>query len=212
MASIRRKGVKWQAIVRRKGIPTQSRTFNRRGDAAEWARQAELKADRRDLGQDPRVLDTLTVGTLLERYRDEVVSRKRGAAEIETYIINALRRRSFAEIPLGNLDPSVFAKYRDARLDDVSPTTVSRELALLQHAFKIAADEWQLPLPRNPLASVKKPGVNRGRERRLREGELDRLREACRVCRNPLIEPLILLAVETGMRQGEMLRIRWTDL
>lgn len=31
-------------------------------------------------------------------------------------------------------------------------------------------------------------------------------------CRNPYIDPLIRLAIETGMRQGELLRIRWADV
>lgn len=78
MANIRKQGAKWQAQVRRKELPSISRSFHRKRDAEEWARQIELQADRRELPQDPKVLERITLRELVERYRDTVCIKKRG--------------------------------------------------------------------------------------------------------------------------------------
>jgi integrase len=66
-----------------------------------------------------------------------------------------------------------------------------------------------LPLAENPLGKLRLPFSPNRRERRLKEGELHKIITAARSCRNPLIVPIILLAVATGMRRGEILSLRW---
>ena len=78
MASIRRRGDKWQTQVRRKGQQPLSRSFHIRKDAELWARQMEVSADRGDLLHDPKVLARLTLGELVQRYRETVTGRKKG--------------------------------------------------------------------------------------------------------------------------------------
>jgi integrase len=102
--------------------------------------------------------------------------------------------------------------YRDERLLRVKPVSVKRELAPIRHLFEIARDEWGLAIKENPLAKLRWKGADRRRERRLRPGELARLIDAAKACRNPLIGVIIRLAVETGMRRGEILSIRQTDI
>jgi hypothetical protein len=78
MATIRKRGTKWQVQIRRVGVRPISRSFNVRKDAEAWARQMEVQADRRDLPSDPKSLQRVTLGQLVERYRDTVSVRKRG--------------------------------------------------------------------------------------------------------------------------------------
>jgi integrase len=54
--------------------------------------------------------------------------------------------------------------------------------------------------------------ANQRRERRLKEGEQNRLIEATAPCRNPYIGSIILIAIETGMRRGEILSMRWDHI
>jgi hypothetical protein len=77
MATIRKRGHKWQVQVRRNGLFV-SKSFHTQKDAQEWARQMEVQADRRDLPPDPKALERVTLGELVQRYRDTVTAKKRG--------------------------------------------------------------------------------------------------------------------------------------
>ena len=105
MAAIRKRGQRWQAQVRRKGQPPTTRSFRLKADALTWARQAEAKADRRELPADPKVLERTTLGDVLVRYRDTVVTVK-GSREIETIILNAILRTDLAKLQLADLSPA----------------------------------------------------------------------------------------------------------
>jgi integrase len=73
--------------------------------------------------------------------------------------------------------------------------------------FEVAREEWGLPIRDNPVRGLKVGRVDPQRERRLRDGELDRLLTAERKCRNPLIGPIVRLAIETAMRRSEILSV-----
>lgn len=211
MATIRKRGSRWQVQIRRQHAPTFSRSFARKCDAEVWGREMEVDADRRLLKHDPRILDQLTLAELVARYRDTISTKKRDA-KIE---IDRLTR--FAQLPIGKLslsalDGCVFAAHRDARLQEVSPSTVNRELAPLQHMFEIAREEWGLPIMYNPLKSVRRPRNNPARDRRLRPGEERILLAAAQSSNAGYIQPAIILAIETSMRRGEILRMDATHL
>lgn len=211
MATLRKRNGKWQAQVRRAGHTAQSRTFLHRADALKWARQTESELDRGDLPVHPAQLNGSTVGELMRRYRDEVIPRK-ASRKPEGELMAGLLKQRFTTLPLSRLSPQPFARYRDQRLETVRPATIHRELGLLHHMFEIARREWAIPLKTNPLSEVAKPRLDNRRERRLRGDEWPRLMGAAEQSRNPLIAPLIRLAVETGMRRSELLRLDWSDI
>ena len=149
MATFVKRGGKYLAVIRRKGCPTVCRTFHTKSDAEQWARLMELKADRRDLPASMKVLDTLRVKDVLERYRDEVIPQKRGA-KVETYILNAFLRQPLNKLTLAQITPAHFTAYRERRLKEVAPVTINRELGIVRHAFDIAMQEWDM-LYREPV-------------------------------------------------------------
>lgn len=213
MASIRKRGGKYHVQVRRKGHPPATRSFTKKADAERWARQVETEAERTGLQQDRSSLKGLTVGDLLVRYRDQIVPKKRPTtAKVETDMINALLRYSLAEVALDQLSAAPFVDHRDRRLATIKPASLRRELGLVQHAFEVARKEWGLPIETNPVAAITMPRVSNRRDRRLERDELERLLSACRGCRNKNIEPLIRVAIETGMRRSELVNIREADL
>jgi|SRR5688572_12333598 len=216
MATIRKRGTKWQAQVRRLGTAPITRSFLQRADAMAWARQVEADADRRGLPGDLKLLDKTTLGDVLVRFRDSVVALRK-SRDVETIILNAILRQPFTRQPLSYLNTSHFSEYRDLRLRTVQPVTINKELWLMQRALDVAAQEWAIPLQGNPLKALRKPKASSGRDRRLRAGnggncEWRRLMKACSACRNKVIKPLVEFAVETGMRQGELLRLSWSDI
>ena len=208
MATIRRLRGRWQAQVRRRGIPARARSFDKRSDADRWAREIEAEADRSGWVADTRLAEKTTLGELLTRYRDEVSPTKRSASS-EKARIGALIKRDLCRRTLAKLTSTHIAGYRDERLQSVAPATVIRELNTISHALDIAQREWGLWLPRNPAKIVRRPSAPQGRKRRLNEGEEARLLEACDQGRNRWLKPLIILALETGMRRGELVGLLW---
>lgn len=211
MATFIKRGKKYQAIIRRKGFPTASRTFHRQSDAKEWARYMEVKADRGELPTPIKVLESYKVRDILERYRDEISVKKR-SADTEIYIINALLREPIVNLTLAKITTAHFTKHRAERLKKVKPGTINRQFGIIRHAFDIAMREWDIPLRENPLAKLKKLKVNDARSRRMTLEEWEAIKKAATVCRNPFIMPLIQLALETAMRRGELLVMKWEHI
>ena len=64
-------------------------------------------------------------------------------------------------------------------------------------------------LSSNPVDRVKMPPPAPPRNRRLEDGEFERLEEAAKQTKNPHIWPILVFAIETGMRRDEILGLRW---
>jgi integrase len=211
MATIRRHREKWQVQIRRAGLRPISKSFKFRKDALEWARHTERQADRHELPTDPKVLQRVTLGELVERYRDTVSVNKKAYVN-ERISLNAFLSHQICSKRLSEVRTEDFAAFRDQRLRTIKPVSLKRQLDPIHHLFEVARDEWGLPIRTNPLDQLKLKAPSQKRERRLRPGELERLLDAAKGCRNKLIAPVIRFAVATGMRRGEMLAMRWTDL
>jgi integrase len=211
MATIRKRGTKWQVQVRRKGSPPLSRSFLHKADAQAWARHIELQADRGDLTPKAIVLSQLTLGDLIRRYLDEVVPRKRSAKN-EAAVLRAFLRHPVTQVALSKLTSAQLAAYRDERLTVVKGATVRREFVILRHCFETAKGEWSIPLRINPLKAVRLPSDSKARDRRLQQNDGEELMKAMTTPSAWYLRPLITLAIETGMRRGELLSIRWKDV
>jgi integrase len=203
MATIRKLRDRWQAQVRRRGIPPRAKSFDRKSDAERWARELEAEADKNGWLADTRVAEKTTLGELLNRYLNQVTPTKLGAAP-ERARINSIVRRPIALHSLAKLASPDLAAYRDDRLKSAAPPTVVRELSTISHAIEVATTEWGIWLPRNPFSQIRRPALPRGRTRRLQGDEEVRLLAACPIDGPPL-RPLLILAIETAMRRGELL-------
>ena len=211
MATIRKRGSRWHVQIRHVGQPSITRSFAEKQSAIEWARQTEAHIDRSGLAPNRAALSKLTLGDLLVRYQNEIVVHKRGS-QAETYIVEALAREKMSVYSIGRITPDVLRRYRDERLKLVKGATVCRQLSVLQHAFNVAIKEWGYPLSENPVAAIAKPPVGPSRNRRLQEGEFELLLNGCANSRVWWLKPLIILAIETGMRRGELLSISQANL
>jgi integrase len=211
VATIRKLRGRWQAQVRRKGMAPRAKSFDQKSDAEKWARSLETELDRCGALPDTKVAEATTLAQILTRYRDEVSPRKRSAVS-EVARINAILRRDICHRTLALLTTSDVAQYREARLRTVAAATVTRELNTISHAVDTATRDWGIYLPRNPCKLVRRPSAPRGRDRRLLPGEEARLLAAVDHGRNIYLRPLIVLAIETGMRRGELLGLEWKDV
>ena len=212
MASFRKRNGKWQVQVRRSGSEPQTRTFRSKEDAQVWARMIEARMDRADLPDGQKELKSLSLGDLLVRYREEITPRKKSAHK-ERYRLQRLLNHDIAQTRLDRLHAHKFATFRDERLTRVGPQAARHDLNLLSHAINIARTEWGVCLPSNPIDQIRKPTVPGFRERRISAEELERLSTGACVQTMPQhLWPLITVALETAMRKGEMLGLRWSDI
>jgi len=88
-----------------------------------------------------------------------------------------------------------------------------RELAYFSSIINHARREWDLYTP-NPVLGVRKPAQPQGRNRVLTYDEEQILLEACTPIanRNIYTRPFVILTIETAMRRGEILSLRWEDI
>jgi len=206
MASYRKFKGKWQVQVRRKGQRSISKSFLYRKDAENWARTTERELDNGNVIIDRSILTSTTLEELLVKYRDTITIKKR-RCKVETYCINAFLQWECTKLLLSEVTSKTFADYRDARLRVVTPSTVSREFTIYKHMFQVAINEWDIPLEANPLNKVKLPKYDDKRNRRLEAGEFDIIQDYCQSHQQLELLNVIIMAVETGMRRAELLRV-----
>ena len=200
MATIRKQHGKWQAVVRRKGFPQRSMTFDSKQECLKWARNAEHSLDTGGVGE---VRQHMLMHAAVERYISEVSVHKRGYAVERQRLMQMLRL--LPNIPINTMRAQHIAAYRDERVrQGVAGSTIVRELNNLSHIFSTASMEWGVSA-HNAVRDVRKPQQARGRDRRVTDEEYD-------VLRNTRFGDLIVLAVETGMRLGELLSLTWSNI
>jgi hypothetical protein len=86
-------------------------------------------------------------------------------------------------------------QYRDDRLRKVAPSSVRRELAVLQHCLEVARKEWNVGLSKNPVAEINKPSEYLAKQRRITSDELERLQESLEKSRHPNLANVVRFAI-----------------
>ena len=212
MASIRNRNGKWQARITRKGQPTVAKSFQSKQDAEKWARQLESEMDK-GCYTNTLLANRTLFKEVIERYIQEVTLKTRSRRE-DRFRLNALARHWVGNLTMSALTPTKVAKYRDERLLKVAPCSVIRELSYFSSIINHAIREWGIHMT-NPIPYVKKPPSPKGRSRILTDEELERLFVALKPkikSSNHWILPLTRFALETAMRRGEILGLRWEHI
>ncbi|MEN8729166.1 MAG: tyrosine-type recombinase/integrase, partial [Desulfuromonadales bacterium] len=207
--------IKYRALIRLKGYPPQSATFERRTDAKKWAQDTEsaIRHGRYFPSHESR---KHTFADLVERYIAQVLPHKPKMIKQQKSQLTWWKNQ-MGHYLLADVSPAMISERKEILLNEKkngktrSPATVSRYLSALSHAFTIAVNEWNW-LEHNPVAKVKKPAESRGRIRFLDDEERKALLNACQESTNKDLYPIVVLALSTGMRQGEILTLKWKDV
>lgn len=208
MASFSKRGNFWRAQVRSKGQDTISRTFDTKADAQVWARSIESAMDK-GVYIDNSEAQRTTLLEAIERYEKETIARK-GHPGQELQRTRHWKSQALAKRYLADLRGVDFAKYRDSRMvGGRAAATVRQELQVVSHLFETARKEWGMEGLLNPLKNIRKPSGSRERERRLNPGEFDDISAELARRGNPYALPAFELAIETSLRQGMLLALRW---
>jgi integrase len=208
----------WQAHVRRRGYPAQVRTFDTKAEAEAWASIVESEIAR-GVFVCRSEAEATTLAEALERYRKTVTPAKRGA-DIERFRLDRWGRHPLAFRSLASIRGKDVAAYVVERgQEGAAPATVHKELNLLSHLFNTARTAWGMESLTNPVDLVKgqRPKLPEGRDRRLVDDEKARLLAAAKVYdagphAGGHIAAIMILALETAMRRGEIAGMRWEHL
>lgn len=205
MATIRKLRSKWQAQVRIKGQKPQAKSFTLKSDAVAWARLVEAEIQK-GMFVDTSEAERMSVNDAIERYLRSISDQRKQLIERSTArpVLAAL-----GVVSLFNLTNQHLAEFRDEQLKLVGPTTVIHRLSLLNKVLKIASQEWSVPFPKG-IPSVRKPKRPSGRDRRLLGDEFGLLQDA--LIDTPVVQNIVVLAVETAMRRGELVKIKWEQI
>lgn len=208
MASISKRSGNWRASLYVRGR-RETKTFPSKAQAAAWAQQRESEL----VGV---ALPNNSMRDALRRYAREVAPTHRGV-RWEVLRCRALERDRLALVSLPQLRAADLAAWRDRRLTAVSAGSVRREMNLLQSVLGVARKEWGW-ISANPLADVKRPPAPRSRKRRISDDEIDSLTLALGYdggkpeTVSQRVAMAFLFAIETAMRSGEILGLRWADV
>jgi len=207
MATFRKRTDKWQARVQRTGQSPLAKSFNTKAEAIKWARHTESQLDLGTLAPKAAMPPLMRI---VDRYLAEVTPTKKGSKQ-ELNRGRQIARTALGPMQLDKITSEVVSKYRDGRLREVSNNTVRLELAFISVVFEQCAKEWGFKVS-NPVKQIRIPKPGKPRQRRLRPGEEEVLLAACAASCATYLHSLVVMAIETGMRFGELVSITWDNV
>jgi integrase len=213
--------ISYRAQVRVKGQPAKSETFPNRKEAEQWA--GGLESAIREHRHHPHLAAGKTsFQAAVTRYLTTVVNESDALDQRTRKTHLDWFAERFKGLTLAEITPDRVATARDALASEKwtrskeedgatyqrSGATINRYLATLSHMLNIAKREWRL-IDRNPVADIAKKKEARGRTRFLTDDERNTLLDACAKSEWPQLHTLVVLAISTGARRGELINLRW---
>ncbi len=203
--------------VRLKGHPVEIATFYRLTDAKKWA--ASIESSIRE-GRHFKTAEAKrhTLSETIDRYRKSILPHKSPSMERDQWSQLQWWKQHLGDRSLADVTSTIIAEHKDKlsqekgeRRKKRSPATVNRYLSALSHVFTIDVKEWGW-IEENPLRKVGKRKEPRGRVRFLSDDERVTLLAACQESEEPYLYPIVVLALSTGARKGEILNLEWSDI
>lgn len=221
MASIYKRKLKdgrtsWRAVIRVKGYPSVCETFERKQEAEDWAIGIERKIKLGQFKFDQHKSQH-TYNEIVERFLQD------GALEHHRSVEDTLRHLDYWKERLGayalvHITPELIGKERQLLLDSPSSkgkkrstATINRYMASLSSSLSYAVKQLRW-IEESPCSHLIKFKESPGRDRVLTVEEIDKLLSACLESRSPYLYCIVLIAITTGARQGEILNLEWKHI
>lgn len=208
--------VSYRARVRIKGHPVLIQSFASKTLAMKWKRDTESAIERGTFTYE-KPGSKHTLSELIDRYIEKVLPTKpKNARNVRQHLL--WWKQELGSYLLSGIKPNLIAQKRDDLLSSLtcknrprSPTTVVRYLASLSHALSVAVRDWEW-IQENPVLKISKPKISNERTRFLSDEERTKLMRACQESESKGLYPVVILALSTGMRRGEILNLKWGDV
>lgn len=217
MATFEKVGKRWKAVIRKKGYPKRTKTFDTKKEASAWAVTYENTLAQ---GIDESLIKGITFEVLIRRYLAEETIKKKTAYN-ESLTLNKFLS-DFPHITKKHInDVSAFdiAQWREEREKHVTGSTINREWDGLSVVYTHAMKGWGLPIKENPFLLVNRPKKGKPRDQRINEQDIKLLLESLDYQIGSPVEKAnhkvawcLLFAIETAMRLGEILKLENSDI
>ena len=212
--------VSYRVQVRIKGYPAEQATFERLTDAKRWAQQVEA-AMREQRHFKTAVSKRHTVADMIDRYLGQVEQERPKyfknnkpmlewwKGEIGTCVLSDLSKAVITEA----ID-KLSARQRtlkDGTIKAISPARVNRYISSFSRVCSLAYRDWEW-LPAHPMEKITRKAESKGRVRYLDDNERIALLDACKAARSSYLYLIVILALSTGARRGEIINLKWKDI
>jgi len=201
----RKKGIVYRVYIKKKGIRRISKSFDSKRLAVQFANSIE--SDRNKLLAYTQSKSHTLLSVVIDKY---LSSEYKG-----TRVNDERRKLSFWLEALGD---NVIIDITTVCINEARSTlpslfknaTVNRYVAAISVVFSYACREYGLHI--NPVRNIPSLPENNERIRFLSEAERTRLFSSCRASQWDKLYLLVLLAITTGARKGELTKLRWNDI
>lgn len=207
--------VKFRARFRRLGYRDVTKTFPDYKLAIRWLADQETNALNDDF--QPARGKKYTFSEALKRYKNEELPKKGNDARNRDHHLSFFEKH-LGKLLISRIRPSdikdaliLLESEGTAKRKNPAPATIVRYLASLSHLFTIAWREWEW-VSENPVKKIKKPSVFNERHRYLSLDEKERLLSETKKSKCPVLHLIVVLALSTGMRLGEILNLTFRDV
>jgi len=216
--------VTFTATIRLKGYPTVAKTFRNKSLAEEWAQKTEA-AIKDGIYFKTQEAGKRTLAELINRYIENELPQRNSDHDNFKRQLNWWKDRIGAYF-LSGITPALLAEYRDklkaepsvrefkngTRIEkERTDATVNRYMAALSVVFSVAVSEYCW-LHENPMLKVRKKTEARGRTRFLTDEERKTLLESCKKIHEKYLYKVVVLALSTGARYGEIINLKWAEV
>ncbi len=210
MGTIVKRGDRWRAVVRKKGHKARTKSFKKKAHANTWITATENNLERRVV-----LSNSQTLGSVLDRYRTEVIEKR----SFQTKTHHHLKRfaTDFEHVEFKDMSAEWWVST--AQSWKVSPQSRKRYMSVITSALSSAETLWDTQVDwlayKKGRALLVKLGVvakSKARVRRLRPGELEKLKAAIRPRVTMPMLDIMDFMLELGMREAEVCRLKWEDL
>lgn len=225
----RKDGTRYRAKVRIRGFPMVEKTFDKLSDAKIWAQQIETSIRKGEFQNVIKEAQKHTLNDVIVRYRDEILPNKAKSTQRAESSYLKFWEKELGEYALSFIDTQtvskLIVKIRDAGdtrslsakeavkgpLPPKSPKTVKLYRNQIELLFTHARN-WGW-IGSSPVAQLQRASkANNSRVRFLDDEERESLLAACQKSPNPQLYTIVVFALSTGARLGEILTLTLNDI
>lgn len=187
------------------------RTFELRAHAEQFEREIKRAKGLDALEQFTGAGQKITIDQALQSYRTNVLPQLARGGKSQIALLERVSA-AFGRKVIASLRTHEVAEWASDLQLKLSAQTVHHHLNTLSALIEHSRTALRVYLPENPVRLVNRPKLSKARDRRLRKDELKWLLTAARQFDGPELSAIITLAIESSMRLGEMLAMRWQHL